>query len=97
MTMHVAILFVGMARILNSHPFNISKIGTVTQYIGVGSQVLSVTTLSALGFVFQKVAADKFLRRRALSSVLITVSYIRGILTSFLYPIIRADYSGLVH
>ena len=49
---------------LDSHHFNLSKLGLAAQTIGVLSQVCTVGLLSLLSFFVQTIAADKFIRRR---------------------------------
>lgn len=59
-----ALLILWATKGLDRHLFSLSRLSLVSQVISVTSQALAISSLAALTFFVQTVAADRIIRRR---------------------------------
>lgn len=62
---YLALLVLWGTKVLDKHLFSLSHLSLTSQVISVVSQALVISSLAALTFFVQAVAADRVIRRRA--------------------------------
>ena len=63
-----ALLVLWRTNALDRHLFSLSRLSLVSQVVSAVSQALAISSLAALTFFVQGVAADRIIRRRTCSS-----------------------------